>query len=270
MSGLSGYIASMTQVSGYRERNSTADRALNILQMFSEEAPEISAAEVAESLGVARSTAYRYVQTLVQAQFLSDTGHGAFRLGSRILELARIARSGRGLSDLSIPVMRELAERFQQTVLLTKRSGNAVVCLEREEARGQYVRLSYERGSVLQLHAGASAQVLLAWTGEQQVRQLLATAPLQKFTENTLTEPDAIVARLARIREDGFAVTDGEVDRTAMGIAAPIFQAGGAVYAAVSVVLIKSLVSPEEIEDIVEAVISAAATITNDLSLLEG
>ena len=262
-------MATMTNASGYRERNSTADRALNILQLFSEESPEITAVEVAESLGVARSTAYRYVQTLVQAQFLSDTGHGGFRLGIRILELARIARSGHGLSDLCVPVMRELAERFQQTVLLTKQSGNAVVCLEREEAREQYVRLSYDRGSVLQLHAGASAQVLLAWSPEIRVRQLLASAPLQKFTERTLTEPDEIVARLAKIREQGYAVTDGEVDPMAMGIAAPIFHPGGDVLAAISIVLIRSLVPSEEIEDIVQAVISAAAKVTENFALLK-
>ena len=259
----------MAQASGYRERNSTADRALNVLQMFADDRPEISAVEVAETLGVARSTAYRYLQTLVQAQFLAETGRGAFRLGLRIFELARIARRGYGLADLCVPAMRDLAERFNQTVLLTKQMGTAVVCLEREESRNQYVRLSYERGSILSINAGASALVLLAWTPEDRVRAMFENLSLQKFTPKTLTEVDAIVERLTQIRAAGYAVTDGEVDPTAMGIAAPIFRPDGEVLAGISVVLIRSLVSPAEIERIIEGVTEAARTLSERATLVE-
>ncbi|MFT3797136.1 IclR family transcriptional regulator [Microbacterium sp.] len=262
-------MALMAQGSGYRERNSTADRALNVLQMFTEERPEISAIEVAESLGVARSTAYRYLQTLVQADFLSENGRGGFRLGLHIVELSRIARKGYGLSDLSIPVMRELAERFHQTVLLTKRMGGSVICLEREEAQAQYVRLSYERGSVLDINAGASAIVLLAGETEEEVRRILADAPLRRFTEHTMTTPDAIIERLARIREEGYAVSAGEVDPTAMGIAAPISRPDGTALAALSVVLIRSLVDDDQVAEITRRVIEAAAHLSERAALLE-
>jgi DNA-binding IclR family transcriptional regulator len=262
-------MAVMAQTSGYRERNSTADRALNVLQMFSDDRPEISAVEVAENLGVARSTAYRYLQTLVQSQFLDETGRGSFRLGMRILELARIARQGYGLSELCIPAMRELAGRFHQTVLLTKRMGNVVVCLEREESREQYVRLSYERGTVLSLNAGASALILEAWLPEDQVRELLGSVSLRKFTRNTLTDADAIIGRLAQIRKDGYAITAGEVDPAALGIAAPIFRQDGEVLAGISAVLIQSLVPPALVDEIVEAVIATARALTDKASVLQ-
>jgi len=262
-------MSAMAQASGYRERNSTADRALNILQMFSEERPELSAIEVSEGLGTARSTAYRYLQTLVSAGFLTDTGRGSFRLGLRILDLARIARRGLGLSEVSIPAMRALAERFHQTVLLTRLMGDSVICLEREEAREQYVRLSYERGSVLNINAGASALVLLAWLPEAEVRTILAGTQLKRFTPATLVEPDEIVARLGRIREQGYATTMGEVDPTAVGIAAPLFGSGGAVVAAVSIVLIRSLVSDAELQTIVAAVVQTAEDLSAQLATLE-
>jgi IclR family acetate operon transcriptional repressor len=165
--------------------------------------------------------------------------------------------------------MRELAGRFHQTVLLTKRMGNAVICLEREESREQYVRLSYERGTVLSLNAGASALILEAWLPENQVRELLGSVSLQKFTRNTLTDPDVIIARLAQIRKDGYAVTAGEVDPTAMGIAAPIFRPDGEVLAAISAVLIQSLVPPRLVDEIVEAVIATARALTDKAALLE-
>jgi DNA-binding IclR family transcriptional regulator len=259
----------MAEGSGYRERNSTADRALTLLQMFRDDHLELSATEVAEHLGVARSTAYRYLQTLVQSQFLSEDGRGGFRLGMKILELARLTRRGYGLAQIGVPAMRELAHEFHQTVLLTKQMGNAIICLEREESPEQYVRLSYERGTVMSLNAGASALVLLAWLPEAQVRDLLATVSLKQFTSSTLTDPDAIVERLRTIRTDGYALTSGEVDEAAMGIAAPIFRPDGGVLAAISVVLIESRVLKKEIARIVDGVVQSAANLTQRAALLD-
>jgi Fic family protein len=69
-------MAGQTSTSGYRERNSTADKALDILGMFTESRPTVGAAEVAEQLQVARSTAYRYVQSLVNSGFLEEADVG--------------------------------------------------------------------------------------------------------------------------------------------------------------------------------------------------
>lgn len=259
----------MTTGSGYRERNSTADRALTLLQMFDDDRLVISANEVAESMGVARSTAYRYLQTLVQAQFLAEDGRGGFRLGMKVLQLARVARKSYGLTEIGIPIMRALASDFNQTVLLTKQVGNMVVCLEREESPTQYVRLSYERGTILALNAGAAALVLLAWLPEAGVRQLLASVELPRFTDVTLTEPDQIMARLKSIREMGYSISLGEVDESAMGIAAPIFGSDGQVIAAISVALIRSRVTEDEVKSILAGVTSSARTLSEQVSLLE-
>lgn len=258
----------MTETSGYRVRNSTADRALTVLQLFADDRLVLSATEVADHLGVARSTAYRYLQTLVQAEFLLEDGRGGFRLGMRVLELARLARRSHDLTDLAVPAMRALTDRFHQTVLLTRKVGRTIICLEREESRQQWLRLSYERGTVLGLNAGASAQVLLAWLPEAEVRSLLADAPLQRFTGATITDPEEFVRRLATIRERGCAVTYGEVDVDAVGIAAPVFRSPGQVVAAISVVLIQSRVTPEDLETIVGAVTETAGRLSEQVALL--
>lgn len=251
----------------YRDGNSTADRALTILSLFSESKSAVAAAEVAEHLGVTRSTAYRYLQTLVGSAFLQeDPGHG-FRLGTRVLELARIARRGHGLSDLALPVMKSLAGKFHQTALLTRRIGSTVVCLEREEWSGQYVRLSYERGSQLSINAGASALTLLAWLPEEEARSLLSQESLVRYSDKTLTSVDAIVERLSRIRSEGHAVTWGEVDADAMGIAAPIFDQDGTVAAALSFVLLQSRLPDGDLPRMVEGIKDAAEEISSSLSL---
>lgn len=256
--------------SGYRDKNSTAERALSILQMFSEARLSISAVDVADELGVARSTAYRYLETLMQSGLLEEDPSGGFRLGRRVLELSRLARRSHGLSDLALPIMRALAAASHQTVLLTKRIGQAIVCLEREEWAGQYVRLSYERGTQLDLNAGASALVLLAWMPEPESRALLSEHPLKRFTDSTLTNVDDVLARLAEIRASGLSVTYGEVDSDAMGIAAPIFDADGQVVAAVSVVLIQSRLAEGDDDAVIKAVAAAGQELSEQVAISRG
>jgi DNA-binding IclR family transcriptional regulator len=258
----------MTAPSGYRERNTTADRALTILGMFDDDRLQISAAEVADALGVARSTAYRYLQTLVSTSFLEEAPGGGFRLGIRVLELARLARQGYGLSDTAIPIMRQVAAKLNETVLLTRRVDDAVVCLERFEGSGQLIRLSYERGSRLPINAGASALALLAWLPEEDARALLSAQPLRSFTYNTLTEVDDLIARLADIRKTGYSVTQAEVDPDALGIAAPVFDDTGTVTAALSVVAMRRRVSAERLKAIVAEVRRAAEELTSRIAVV--
>jgi DNA-binding IclR family transcriptional regulator len=254
----------------HRQRNTTADRALDILTMFAEEHPVVTGPLVADRLGVSRSTAYRYLQSLVSAGFLEEAPGGGFRLGLRVLELARLARRSLGLSDIASPILDELAHEVGEVALLTRRTGGLVVCLDRAESRHRRVRISYERGSVLPLNAGASATVLLAWSDPAHVRELLAGAQLQRFTEATLTDVDALIARMERIRSEGYAVARSELDPDVMGIAAPIWgPREGEVVAAVSVVGLVSRIPPKVERMIFAKVRLAAARISERVAVVQ-
>jgi DNA-binding IclR family transcriptional regulator len=252
--------------SGYRERNSTADRAIDILLMFGDDRPTTTAIEVADLLGVSRSTAYRYLQSLLSSGLLEeDTGR--FRLGPRTLDLARIARKGIGLSEIARPCMRRLCAQVGETVLLTRPAGAAVVCLEREEP-AHPIRLSYDRGQILPLNAGASATVIMAWMPEEDLDTLLASASFEKFTNKTVTDPQRLRARVRSIRKQGYAVSRGELDPDVLGVAAPIFSANTAV-AAISVAALSHRVPDQRLPEVVAAVREAAGLISERLTLVE-
>ncbi len=256
--------------SSYRERNSTADRALDILGMFSDQVSVISAADVAAHLGVARSTGYRYVQSLVTNRYLEEAPAGGFQLGLRVLELARLARRTHGLSEIAAPVLSELAASVHETVLLTRRVGEVVVCLDRAESDVHPVRISYERGATLPVNAGASALVLLAWADPREVQTVLHSARLQKFTPTTITDVNALTVRLEQIRSDGYSVTRSELDDDVLGIAAPIRDGRDRVIAAISVAAVASRVTSQLEARILEAVRDAARRITEQAAVADG
>lgn len=249
----------------YRERNATADRALDILLLFSDERLTLSGAEVARHLGVARSTAYRYLQSLLAAGLVEECRAG-YRIGPRVLGLARLARKGIGLEDAARPVLRRLRDELHETVLLTRRSGSMVVCLDRVEPDGP-VRLSYERGHILPVNAGASALALLAWEGQEDISSVLGHRPLTKLTRRTLTDRDEVMARLRRIRARGVAVTREELDEDIVGVAAPVFGTDGAVRAAVGVAAPVPRLTARRAGEVERRVRKAAAEIAERLAV---
>ncbi|MFH8559462.1 IclR family transcriptional regulator [Streptomyces sp. NPDC017988] len=252
----------------YRERNSTADKALVILGMFSEERQVITGADVVDQLQVVKSTAYRYIQSLQSSGLIEENPESpGFRLGPRVFELARIARHGLGLSEAAGPILRELAEELQETVLLTRRSETHVICVERYESRTP-IRLSYERGQVLPLNAGASALISLAWESDRDIERLLAQAELTRLTERSTDDPAKLHDRLAEIRERGYAVTRGEVDPYVVGVGAPIRGADGTVVAGATVVGLEQRLTQDAIPKVAERVREAAEAVSQRLRVL--
>lgn len=245
------------------QRNLTADRTIQLLLLFEERHTVLSAAEVAGKLGTSRSTTYRYLQSLRSTGFLEENG-GGFRLGPRIFQLARIARKGLGLSEVAAPVMRRLVAETGETVLLTRRIGNQVICLEREESTWS-LRLSYERGQVLPVHAGASALVLLAWLDERELAAALGPEPLERFTETTTTDPQVLRARLREVRHHGYVVTFGERDPGVVGVAAPVFDRFERVVAGLTVVMPQHRLDPAQLDTTVQMVRNGAAEIGEHL-----
>ncbi len=251
-------------------RNSTADRAIDLLLLFDEQHPVLPAAEVSRRLGMPRSTTYRYLQTLRAAGLVEeDAAHGGFRLGPRIFHLARVARVGLGLSEIALPVMRRLAEQTGEVVLLTRHAGTQVICVERIDPGAHTLRLSYERGHLLPPHAGASAKILLAYAEPAEVDRLLAAGTeLPRYTERTVTDPARLRAQLTEIRAAGVAVTDGEVDPGVRGVAAPVFLPDGRVVGL-------SVAGPEfrleggALREAIEAVRDAAEVLTRRLREVE-
>jgi DNA-binding IclR family transcriptional regulator len=246
-------------------RNTTADRAIDVLLLFDVSSPVLSAGDISERLGMSRSTTYRYLQSLRSSDLLEeDAAGGGFRLGPRVFELARIARQGLGLSEIALPVMSDLCAEVDETVLLTRRAGTMAVCLERVET-SHPIRLSYERGHLLPLHAGAPSKVLLAYE-EEAGFDLESLGKLEQFTAATITDPPKLRKELARIREQGYALSSGEIDLGVRGVAAPIFGSDGTIAAGISVGALEFQVEDKDLHSVVQAVRAAAERVTSRLA----
>lgn len=137
------------------------DRAANVLALLDQHTPTLSAGMVAERLGMNRTTAHRYLQSLHRAGFLG----ASFGPGPLLDQLSSLVSTRQQVLTFAPPIMRQLSDSTGLTVVLSfmGRSG-AVVTLVEEASRGTVV-LTVKLGTVLEVKA-AQTRVLLAFKAD--------------------------------------------------------------------------------------------------------
>jgi len=202
------------------------ERAVELLARLGEEPFEPTVAELASGAGMPTSTAYRLLAELEQHGFVQRGPDKTVTLGPRIVALGRAAeaRLRERLVAPATPVMAALSDEVGETVILTVPCGLEAIALHVVETELHPVRLTYASLRRAPMHRGASGKILAAYLEAPDRERLLGA----------VGEP-ALEAELRRIRQDGFVVTQDEVDRGATAAAAPILDRRGRIAAGLSV-----------------------------------
>ena len=205
--------------------STTAENVLDVLLLFDATRPELTADEIGRLIGAPRSTTYRYIRTLRAKGLLERTERDSLRLGPRMMQFSAALRQQRDVGSIALPHMEALARETRETVLLTRRSNQYAVCVERVEG-SHAVRITFDRGHIQPLHAGASSKILLAHVPPERLEAYLLL-PLHAYTAATVTDMATLQDQLAQIRAQGYCVTEGEVDEGAVAVAVPIKDGRG-------------------------------------------
>lgn len=209
-------------------------KILDILLLFDEDNLHLTVDDMYTRLGMPVSTVYRHVRLLCDNGFLEKSKDNQYSLGMTFLKLGRVAfSSNRDLRLLALPGMQRIAESIGESVSLMRLFNNEVICIENIEGK-QALRVTIEPGRVHQLHAGASAKVILAYLPESEWKSRLQF-PLKRFTSTTFVDYTQLVNELNRIQSQGYSVSDGEIDIGARAIAVPIINRQGQIIAALSI-----------------------------------
>lgn len=215
--------------------NSTADRAIEILLLFSESNPVLSATEVAARFKMPRSTTYRYLRGLKDQGLIEELPTGGYRLGYRIFDLARVAQSSFSILEIAQPHLRALARETSETVLLSYLTGTQIIILDCI-ASPHRLRITYDRGQILPTPAGATAKAFLAFSDSIDAEGVLKGTALRSYTSRTITSAQKLLRQVEEARKCGFAINEGEIDEGVNAVAAPILNEFGPVQYCVTVV----------------------------------
>src|SRR5919109_599330 len=220
----------MRSMGGARTRidnRSVTARAFGVLEAFSPAFPALSLSEIARRAGLPLTTTHRLLAELCAAGALEREADGAYRIGLRLWEIASLAPRGVPLREAALPFLEDLYEVTHENAQLGVREGHDVVYIERIAGR-HAVGVLTRVGGRFPLHASGIGLVLLAHAPEGVQREVLE-APLQRFTDYTITDPGRLGRVLAQVRRDGVAVSDRQVTDDALSVAAPITDPSGEV-----------------------------------------
>ncbi len=243
--------------------NSTADRAIEILLLFTEQKPVWTAPEISAHFDMPRSTIYRYLGSLRSHALIVQDSRGSYALGPRLLHMAQVAKAVNPLVGVAMPHMRELADRFKENVVLNECIGTEIMGLERVQSPHQIV-LKSSRTHLLPWPATGSAKVFLAFAADSERSHIVASLTPTAYTANTLSTVPALEEHLRQVKAQGYAVSDEERDEGVWGASVPLFAQDACRYA-LSVVGPKFRIPKNTRTQIIEALVQAGQAISRDL-----
>lgn len=207
-------------------------RTIRILKSFTVERPEWHPSEMAEALGLAKTTTHRLLQALASQGLVVRRASGGYRLGPAAIALGAQALRTNDLRELVHPILVELATDTGETASLEVLDDGQILIVD-EVSGTHLIAAMAEIGNRWPLHATSTGKAILAHLPTARRSELL-TDPLERFTPRTVTRKKALEAELDKVRERGFAEVVEELEAGYAAVGAAFVGPLGEVTAAVS------------------------------------
>lgn len=212
----------------------SAEKTVALLKLLGQAPYVHSVTELGEKIDCGKSGAFKLLSVLVQAGLATQTLDRKYTLGPAVYILGKTYEDQIGLSKLVKPYLIRLRDLTGENASFSMLINGKANLIYREESL-QLVRVAGSVGQERPLYAGATGKVLGAFQDDSVIRKRLMEEPIVPFTERTLTSPNAILEEYSKIRAQGYAISDGELNVETIGIGAPIRDDSGNVWAAISI-----------------------------------
>jgi IclR family acetate operon transcriptional repressor len=217
-------------------RHRATDRVIDILELAASSPDGLLLKDLSARVETPKSSLLPLLRTLSARGYLEQARGGAYRLGSRALELAVRAPGRRDLTEAARPALDTLMRRTGESAFLATLAvdGGAVVFIDVVES-DQIIRYTVNVGQRSPLHATSNGKAILAFLPPGERDAALRDVTLKRYTERTITTLAALHSALEEIRTSGVSVSIDELVKGASGIAAPVFGRDGRVAGACAV-----------------------------------
>ncbi len=230
-------------------------RAIAVLNVFTTKRPHLSLNEVVEATGLPKTTTFRLLSALIEHDFITlDPVSGKYSLGFALLRLGEVRRGQTNAHGTVAPVMQEIRETLNETVVFSVRVGDERVHVDALESK-ELVRRTAEIGGRAPLHAGASSKVLMAGMKDEEIDGYIARQAPLTGPDGTQVDIDTLREELAQIRSSGWAESRGEVRPGGGALAAPVRDFSGNWVASIDILTPNDRYTPEHREQIIEVLL---------------
>lgn len=228
-------------------RLSALEKALAILEIITDQPQSIGLPDLTSRTGLPRQTLHRLLKQLeAEGLIVRDPSRARFSIGPRLARLSMNALLSTNHHAPVRTILQSLVDDIHETCNLGVLDGMEFMYLERIETDWT-LRVSLQAGSRVPAHSSAGGKMLLANLPGPLRKRLLKAAPLNAFTEFTITDPGQLEKHLQGIRELGYSLNNQETTIGIIGVAVPVLDQSGKSLAALACHAPSARVSPEEI-----------------------
>ena len=211
------------------------EKGLGILEAFGDAHPRVTAAQMAEIVGLTRTAARRHLLTLAHLGYVATDGKlfwltpRVLRLGQAFIESSRLARTVQ-------PFLQRVTAGTQEIAYVSMLEGNDVVYVARNGPT-RVMNTGFVLGARVPAQVTAAGMMLLAVRAVPHYDDWLATQTLPTFTQHTIADKAQLSVQLAQIRLQDWATSEQQLDLHYRGVAVPLRDARGALVAALNVTM---------------------------------
>ncbi|CAM5625325.1 putative Pca regulon regulatory protein [Streptomyces afghaniensis 772] len=242
------------------------ERGLAVIRAFDAEHPALTLSEVARACELTRAAARRFLLTLADLGYVHTDGR-RFRLTPRVLELGYSYLAGYTLPQIAEPHLEQLVARVRESSSLCVLDGDDIVYVARVPTR-RIMTASITVGTRFPAYVTSVGRVILAHLPDEDVEVRLTGAELKPLTPRTIATPKALRAELLRVRRQGYAVVDQELEEGLRSVAAPVRDRDGEVVAAVNIAVHAGRNSVDSVRrDLLPHLLATVAGIEADLRI---
>lgn len=212
---------------------SAVDKIFTLIEVLAARDEPYGLTELARASGFDKATTYRLLDALVRHGYVNKLEEPAqYELSMKLWMLGSKVISRRPLVQIARPFLRELADMSGETVYLSVCEDLMAVYLAKIDSQHP-LRAHTPIGGRVPLYAGSTGKALLAYLDAGDIDRVAAT--LEPFTPRTIATREALLEALAEVRQQGFALAEGEWDLSISGVAAPVFGHDGRIVASLGI-----------------------------------
>lgn len=219
-------------------------RGLRVIESFGERDRRLSIADVAKKTGLDRATVRRSLLTLVELGYADYDGK-FFTLTARILRLGHSYLSATPLPTLLQSYLDALSEKTGQSSSASVLDDTEIVYIARASQK-RVMSINLNPGSRLPAYCSSMGRVLLAALPQSDAREALQRTELRANTDRTIVDIEQLIAELGRVRQQGYALINQELELGLCSIAVPLHNRRGDTVAALNVGAPAAHVRPEQ------------------------
>jgi len=241
------------------------ERGLAVIRAFGAEDPELTLSDVARRTGLTRAAARRFLLTLTDLGYVRTDGK-QFALTPRVLDLGYAFLSSLTLPEVAEPHLERLAAELRESNSVSVLDGDEIVYVGRVPT-SRIMRVAINVGTRFPAYATSMGRVLLAGLPEPELTAYLDRAEIVPLTARAIDNAEDLEQELDRVREQGWALVDQELEEGLRSIAAPVRDASGRTIAAVNLSAHASRVSAEDVlQTLLPPLLETAQRIEADLA----